>query len=270
MTGDGSLDAVLYFEGRREALKRAAIDGGGRAVVAMIAESSGFAERLVLYTLARQVLVMAQDVPNGLDAAIAVADAGIDEVEDLLPEVADAEQRRHLLRALHMLNFNLAADLADCWPDDDAPRERRHFERGLEAGEALLSPVFAGAVTPHVLANDCWVKGMHQLSLGDPSAAHTSWARAEAAAAEAARREGKPEKGRDSTLQVILIRGYLGICNYLRAPPGRHSRLEAASRMLNTAVWHLQQRQANADEAGEAAYFVAQLEKVRSKYAPNM
>jgi hypothetical protein len=266
VTGDGSLDAVVFFEGRRDALKQAAATGGGRAVVASIAEYGSFAERLVLYTLARQVLVIGQDASAGLDAAIDVADAGVDEVEDLLAEAEDEGQRRHLLRALHMLNFNLAADLADCWPDDDAPRERRHFERGLRAAEALLAPIFDGAATPHVLANDWWVKGMHELSLGRLGPSRQSFREALDHAVEAADREGVPVAGPNTTLQALLTEGYLAISEAASGPED----LTVARLRYASAAEALESRSSGAEEGREAAYFLAQLEKVRGNYAATM
>ena len=266
MTGDSSFDAVAFFEGRRDALKQTAAQGGGRAVVAAIAEFGGFAERLILYTLARQVLVLAQDVPGGLDAAIAVADAGIDEVEDVLSEAEDEEQRRHLLRALHMLNFNLAADLADCWPDDNTPRRQRHFERGLQAAQALLGPIFEGAVTPHVLANDWWVRGMHELSLARPAASIQSFREALDHAVEAADRESLPVAGPGTTLQALLMEGYLAIAEAAAGPED----LAVARLRYASAAEALQARRGGTDEGREAAYFLAQLEKVRGKHAPIM
>jgi len=218
-----------------------------------------------MYTLARQALIMEDGgLPGGLDYTVAVADAGIAELERLLPAAEDAVERQNLLRALHMLNFNLAADLADCWPGDELPRERRHFERGLKAGNALLSPVFEGAVLPHVLANDHWVRGMHQLSLGDAAGARESWGRALVHGAEGARRGGQAATGRDSTLQVLLLTGYFGLASFLR---GQESR-ETGPVLYRAAVGDLASRAGNPDDSEEASLFIQQLEKVRQKYAP--
>ena len=235
--------------------------------VTFISGFEAFSERLILYTLARQALMMEAGLPAGLDAAIAVADAGISEVEDFLEEVSDLTERQNLMRALHMLNFNLAADLADCWPDDSLPRERRHFERGLRAAEALLAPVFEGAVTPEVLANDLWVKGMHQLSLGRHEDALDSWGKAVARAGEAATRAGLPPAGPDSTLQVLLLSGYAALILVLT---GNEQSASVGRVLYRTTVGYLERRQARPEEADEARYFIAQLEKVRAVYAPGL
>ncbi|HXH20707.1 MAG TPA: hypothetical protein VNN10_01670 [Dehalococcoidia bacterium] len=217
---------------------------------------------MILYTLGRQALVLEPGVPSGLDAAVAVADAGISEVEEYLEEAGDAVERQNLMRALHMLNFNLAADLADCWPDDEVPREQRHFERGLRAAESLLGPLFQGAVAPDVLANDHWVKGMHLLCLGRPEEAFRAWTDAAACAAEAATRAGLPATGPDSSLQFLLLSGYLGIA--LAARGGQEGKVGRT--LLTTALGYLRQRRRRPEEAAEAGYFIGQLEKVSAKH----
>lgn len=261
---EGVTDAATFFRFNRAALKEAAALGGP-AVVELIRTFETFAERLIMYTLARQALIMEDGgLHGGLDCTVAVADAGIAEVERLLPAAEDAVERQNLLRALHMLNFNLAADLADCWPGDELPRERRHFERGLKAGDALLARVFEGAVLPHVLANDHWVRGMHQLSLGEFVAARESWGRALVHAAEAARRGAMPPAGRDSSLQVLLITGYFGLAGFLR---GQESR-DTGPVLYGAALADLAFRAQNPEDSEEASFFIQQLEKVRQTYAP--
>jgi hypothetical protein len=259
------IDAAEFFATQRAALRKAATEGGAVAAAGFITGFESFPERLILYTLARQALVMEPGVPAGLDVAIAVADAGISEVEDFLDDPVQEVERQNLMRALHMLNFNLAADLADCWPDDDTPRERRHFERGLKAAEALRAPIFEGAVTPNVLANDYWVKGMHLLSLGRPAEAVEAWTSAAAQAGEAAARSGMPPTGAESTLEVLLMSGYLGLAIVARGDP----QTTAVGRALyHTSLGYLRDRSAKPEEAGEATYFVGQLERVQAKYVP--
>ena len=261
------MDPAIFFDSQREAIKTAALADGGTGVVRLIKRLEVFAERLTLYTLARRALVLEDSVPGGLDAVVAVANAGLSEVEAGLSVASDPEERQHLLRALHMLNFNLAADLADCWPGDDTPRQRHHFERGLKAGEALLSPVFEGAVTPQVLANDFWVRGMHRLSLGRPAEAHKDWAEALKQSAEAAARLGIAPAGKDSTLQCLLMTGYLGLATFLL---GGAERRETGRTIYVLAKSYLEARRRREEESVEAAYFVDQIQKVQRAYAPEL
>lgn len=259
-------DPQDLFEQSRDSLREVALRGGGAAVVEFIATLEGFGQRLTLYTMARQVLVMDEGVPGGLDMIGDVADAAIAECEVVLAKAKGLAERREMLRALHMVNFNLAADLADCWPEDEAHRKRRHFERGLEAAEYLLGDMFAGAVAPAALANDYWVRGMHELSLGFADAAHKSWQEALGHATEAARRADMPAEGPSATLQVMLLSGYLGIATSLCRGVDSDAK---AHDLYGNALRHLRERQAGGD-AEQASFMQAQLEKVRAKYAPGL
>jgi tetratricopeptide (TPR) repeat protein len=258
------MDPQALFAQHCDDLRRAAVEGGGVAVVEMIAGLPTFGERLVLYTLARQALSPASGIPGALDVLSDVADAATGECEALLSLTSDPGSAQELLRALHMLNFNLAADLADCWPDDDRPRQTHHFERGLDAADYLLGPVFQGAVAPRALANDHWVRGMHLLSLGRQEEAAACWDEALRHAREAAVRLGAPAGGPESTLQVLLLEGYNGIAGFVRGDR------EGGGRRLAQAAADLRRRAEREDEAKEALYLLGQLEKVCSRYAPAM
>ncbi len=242
--------------------------GGGAAVVDLIEAFPTFGERLTLYTLARQTLVIGDGVPAGLDAIGEIADAAIAECESLLAAASDVRERQDLLRALHMVNYNLAADLAYCWPEDDAPRQRRHFERGLQAAAYLLSDLFEGAVAPRALANDHWVRGMHLLSLARVNDSAVSWAKAQELALKASERDGaaKAGVGAGATLQMLLFSGYSSIASYLLAEDGP-ARPAHESRYVS-ATSALESRSKDPEEREEASYIAAQLEKVRAKYAP--
>ncbi len=266
MTGEA--DPAQFFAAHRDNIRRAAIGGGGAAVVDLIEAFPTFGERLTLYTLARQTLVIGDGVPGGLGAIGEIADAAIAECEALLVEATDQREVQDLLRALHMLNFNLAADLADCWPDDDAPRQRRHSERGLQAANYLLRDFFKGAVAPQALANDHWVRGMHLLSLGDIEGAVISWSAARELALRASERGGIAGPNDVATLQVLLISGYLGLGSYVFAGDDAAKLLHGAA--FAAAVQSLEGRAQDAVERAEASYMVGQLEKVRAKYAPGL
>ena len=128
-------DPAQFFAAHRDDVRRAALAGGGPAVVDYIEAFPTFGERLTLYTLARQVLVIGDGMPGGLDAIGEIADAAIAECEALLLEATDQREVQDLLRALHMLNFNLAADLADCWPDDQCATGDKPLRARAAGGE---------------------------------------------------------------------------------------------------------------------------------------
>ena len=90
------------------------------------------------------------------------------------------------------------------------PRTPAHHERGVQAATDCLlwsQP----AAEPMPISNDYWVRGIHQLALGDTSAAIRSWTASLKFAEEAAEAENEPTTvGLDGTFAVILNSGYLG------------------------------------------------------------
>jgi hypothetical protein len=263
------LDAAAFFQSQRPAIVAAAARGRGPAVVDHIRSLEDVRLRLVLYTMARRVLVMGDANERDLDAAVSVADAGVAQVGTLLAAEAEGQTRADLLRSLHILNFNLAADLADCWPDElDKPAlrpERRHFERGLQAAQVLVSDIFEGALEPRIVANDYWVLGMHQLSLGDVAAASNSWdvamARARAAATAVLK---SPDPGSAAPFQVNLIAGYSAIASWL-AGDTENGRLA-----YQQAIGAFQAQLHDSPTNEDARFGIAQLDTVRRKYAADL
>jgi hypothetical protein len=65
----------------------------------------------------------------------------------------------------NIFSYNLLADLADCWPDDDLPRERHHFEEGLRAAEDCIRWREELGKPNDRKAMAWWGKGAHLLSL---------------------------------------------------------------------------------------------------------
>lgn len=71
-------------------------------------------------------------------------------------------------RYTHLANvqsYNLSANLADCWPGEENPRERHHFEAGLAAAErcvALRTQLKKDNIS---MARAHWMAGAHQLAL---------------------------------------------------------------------------------------------------------
>lgn len=92
--------------------------------------------------------------------------------------VALAEARRGqdsvvadgLLDQANVWSFNVAADLAPCWPGDELPRERVHLQAGLAAAMNCLAwrQQLGKGDFPFALA--WWARGIHELFLGLPEA----------------------------------------------------------------------------------------------------
>ena len=119
------------------AMQAAVESGGGEAVVALIEGQDDPVMRHLIVDIARRGLIFNEWRGKNFDDYITVIDAGIEQLLAEAEALATAA-RVDVYRGLHALCSNLTADLADCWPDDDAPRSRSHHERGLRAAEDCL------------------------------------------------------------------------------------------------------------------------------------
>ncbi|MBC8144572.1 MAG: hypothetical protein H7X80_03235 [bacterium] len=63
------------------------------------------------------------------------------------------------------MSFNMSADLAACWPDDERVRDKRHFEEGLKAAEDCIRWRNELNKPDERKSIAWWAKGMHLFSL---------------------------------------------------------------------------------------------------------
>jgi hypothetical protein len=209
----------------RNKLRSALEEGGTAKVVAFIQGTADSELRRKLYTLARQVLPERSDAKRRFDDVIRIARAGIAEglrQAELARARSDADEARECLDFANRVSYNLAADLAECWPGDEARRERRHLEAGLRAAYDCIVWRQELGKPPDRRAMAHWAAGMHQLSLGNLVEALFGFEAAlglalQAAAASPTTPELKPEAhvkpGGD--FGVILYYGYVGIARHL-------------------------------------------------------
>ncbi|MFQ5554471.1 MAG: hypothetical protein ACE5GC_03760 [Acidimicrobiia bacterium] len=164
-----------FFDARWPELRELLETRGPGAVVARIAEFPA-RERSVLYRYARIGIALGDWEGKDLDAYVQVADAGIE--WHVARARAGGDEARVMLDGANVMSFNLAADLADCWPGDDVERRRSHFERGRRAGEDCVAwrEELDKPASSRQLGH--WALGYHRLRLGDASGARTSFAAA--------------------------------------------------------------------------------------------
>ena len=164
-------------------------------------------------------------------------------------------------QAAHIVSFNLAAELADCWPGDDLPRTNAHHARGTQAAvDCLLWSEVAGVPMP--ISNDYWVRGIHQLALGEAQAAIRSWtASLEFAEADAENQGESTNIGPNGTFAVILNSGYLGLARWVLGDEAGKSGYEAALEAFNAQLEY-------AEKAEDAKLGIGQLEKTRAQHGP--
>ncbi len=209
----------------RDTLRAVFKEGGADKVVAFIQGTPDPALRRKLYTLARQVLPGRQAGDRRFDDVIRIARAGIAEglrEAELARARGVAEEARECIDSANRLSYNLAADLAECWPGDEAPRERRHFEAGLRAAYDCVVWRQELGKPPDRRAMAHWAAGMHQLSLGNLVEALCAFEAAfglalDFAVAADGGDDSKPEAyvKPNGDFGVILYYGYAGIARHL-------------------------------------------------------
>ena len=236
--------------------------GGGDAVVALIEGQDDPVMRHLLFDVARRGLIFNEWRGKNFDDYITVIDAGIDR---LIAEVeaAAADARIDVYRGLHALCYNLTADLADCWPDDDAARSRSHHQRGLRAAEDCLKWLdHLPGPADEPRTRDHWARGIHLLALGDPAATTAAWELSLTHAETTARDANKSTAiSVDGDFPVILASGYLALIRWIEGDASAERRFRAAIDAFLDQVPDETRR-------GAAELGIGQLQKVRTKYGP--
>ena len=211
---------------------------GPSAVVRFVRRASA-CDRTALWHFVRSAFALREWEGKSLAAITAVCEAG----------VADMAEREELDEA-NVLSYNVAADLAPCWPGDDLPRRAEDYHAGLIAADRCIrwrEQLRKGA---DAMAMAHWVRGIHLMGLGraaDAAAAMTLACRAaDTGAADA-----------PAPTTLLLYRGY-------RALAGITDGETSACRDFETIVAAFE---ANADdnpvEADGIAFHLGQLAKTK-------
>jgi hypothetical protein len=252
-------DPQAFFEEHAPTLQRAAAQGPDSAI-AFIESFTDDIERRVLYLFARRALVMDEWEGRNLDCCVAVARAGIKEMLRQADNAANPAMRARCINLANAMSYDLAADTADCWPGDELPRTREHFQAGLAAAEDCIRWRTELDLGEDALATAWWAKGMHQLSLGDHAAARLSFQRSFELAQKSARDSGRPDGvGLDGDYGVILAWGYVGLADWALGEPDGKVRYGEAIATFNA-------QGADPELEEDARHGIDQLETVRAKY----
>jgi hypothetical protein len=235
---------------------RAAMEEGGPERAAAFVEGFAPPEQRALYLFGVRALCQREWAEKSFDGQIAFARAGIACGLRQAEAEQDPQERDKRVDFANVLSYNLSANLAPCWPGDDAPRATRHLEAGLEAAEACLRWREQLGKGPFPFSIAYWAQGAHQLALGrDPRAAFT---RALETAQEHARAEGQPDTVEASWL-VALSAGYLGL--------GERAQGEDSDR-YGAAVAALEAMLQDPAREEDARFCLDQLRVVEARFAP--
>jgi hypothetical protein len=253
-------EQLTFFKEQWPLMKEAAESGGSKAVIQFVDGFDDDTERRVLYAFARQGLSMDEWSGKSFDVLIDVGRAGISELLTQAEMSDDAKTRDRRTDTANVIAYNLAADLADCWPGDDAPRTKAHFKAGLEAAERCIrwrKELKKGA-WPHSMAY--WAKGYHQLALGDTAGAVESLQTSLDFARKGAEEDGKPPTvTADGDFAVIVGAGYLGLVRWVQGDEEGRDQYEEAIEAFRAQL-------DDESRKDDAEFGIAQLEKVKDKF----
>ena len=232
--GSKSMEAKAAFPEIHWEEMRTRMEAGGATAVADFVAGFNDEERRKLYSFAQISFYGREWEGKTFDGYVEVANAGIAEGLRQAEAATSAEDSARLVDFANVLSYNLSADLAECWPGDTLPRERRHFEAGLKAAEDCIRWREELGKGPGPFATAYWAKGMHQLSLGDAGGASENFKKSldyyvEVAKEVSEATEVSPEAG----FGLILADGYLGLAEWAggnAAGKGRYENAVAAFR----------------------------------------
>jgi len=249
-------DGRAYFADEWPGLRSRLEEAGPKAMVAAILEYQSDAERSALFRFARQGLMFEEWDGKSLDAYLEVVDAGCAWLGERAESVP-AGERNDYLGVLAELTFNFAADIADCWPGDDAPRERKHFERGADVAEqsvGLRAELDKPASSQHL---GWWAFGYHQLRLGNTAAAADCMERSLEHARKAAREAGDHDEiTSQAPFPVLIGAGYLGLARIADGEP-------SGTDLYGEAVAAFRAQLTDPERTEDARFGIDQLERVR-------
>jgi hypothetical protein len=191
----------------------AASRGGAREVARVVFERDPETRR-GLWRLALRRLDDRDSPLRNFELLIDVAQAGIDDSMTLANQAVDAESAAAWADAANILSYNLSAALADCWPDDPAPREPHHFEIGLRAAEDCIRWRWELGKPPDRRGMAYWAAGMHHLSLGHLLESWGAFVTAEKLARGTTKGSHGAGVEPEGNFGVILYHGYAGIARW--------------------------------------------------------
>jgi hypothetical protein len=251
-------EQLAYFQSQWPAMKDAAETGGAEAVIRFIDSHDEDVERRVLYAFARQGLAMGKWQGKSLEVVIDVARAGMRELLAQAEAADDPEISDRRTDTANVISYNLAADLADCWPGSDLPRTRAHFQAGLEASEQCIRWREELGKGPWPRSMAYWAKGYHQLRLGDVTGAIDSWQASLDYARQGADEDGGPTVvSADADFAVILGAGYLGLARWADGDPQGRAQYDEA-------IAAFREQLEDEERKDDAQFGIDQLEKTKA------
>ncbi len=240
---------------------RTKMETGGVTAVADFVAGFNDEERRKLYSFAQRAFYGREWEGKSFDGYIEIANAGIAEGLRQAEAATSSEDSAKLVDFANVLSYNLSADLAECWPGDTLPREKRHFEAGLKAAEDCIRWREELGKGPGPFGMAYWAKGMHQLSLGDVGSAVDNFKKSLEYYVEVAKEEGEStEVSAEAGFGVILADGYVGLAEWVKGDEAGKGRFENALAAFRGGV------EKYPEKKDDFQFGIDQLEWVKQKF----
>lgn len=136
---------------------------------------------------------LANDWPaKDFDTLITVVVGCLDALEPMSDAAESPARREAISHEWIAICYNLCAELCDCWPGDDRPREPRHHEAGLACAERCTAGRARFGELKHSRSMNAWARGAHLRPLGRLDDALTAFEQSLAFAEEECAALGEP------------------------------------------------------------------------------
>jgi len=263
-----SMNAKEEFPGIHWDEMKTAMETGGTDAVVEFINGFGDEERRKLYSFAQQAFYCREWEGKSFDGYIEIVNAGIAEGLRQAEAIATPneaaklpDEAARLKDFANILSYNMSADLAECWPGDETPREKRHIEAGLKAAEDCIRWREELGKGPFPFSIAYWAKGMHEFSLGEKENALTDFKKSFDYAVEYAKAEGvSPEVSAEGDFVVILGAGYVGLAEWAAGDEAGKTRYEEAVAAFKAQVDNYPEKK------DDAQFGIDQLEWVKAKF----
>lgn len=152
----------IFFDQHWPALRQSVESRGAAGLEETILRFTLPMERRILFLFARMGLIMGEWEGKNFGDIIAVAESGIRYYLAEAEAESSPEAQSARLDSANVISYNLAADLADCWPDDPLFRSKNEFTAGLTAAERCIAWRVQLGKGARPLSMAYWAKGYHE------------------------------------------------------------------------------------------------------------
>ncbi len=252
-----------FAEQHWDEMRKRMEQGGAREVGAFIETFADPDQRRDLWSFAQKAFTGRDWRGKNFDRLIDLVGAGMDESLVQYAEATEPEIQQKTKEHANVMAFNLSAELAECWPGDERPRERHHLETGLALAEDCIRWRRQLGKPPERRALAYWAAGMHHLSLGNRREALGYFDIAAGLAAEQVAGTEKEGIKAGGDYAAILYEGYAGLAASMLGDSAGRGRFDHAIRAFEGTV-----ERSEGEPRDEAQFGLDQLRLVERKFTP--